>query len=129
MSIEGLGLSLSLVLLVVLWVAAPLITRRTGKSAAGYDLGLIAGYERALVAIRDLEEDVATGKIDAAAYERERERWVERGIAALRELDAAGQFTAQPTRTGGAAKADEPTTDAVEQALAAYRRSAKPAAH
>jgi hydroxyethylthiazole kinase-like sugar kinase family protein len=129
MSIEGLGISLSLVLLVVLWVAAPLLTRGKDKAEAGTDLSLIAAYERALLAIRDLEEDVTTGKIDATAYGRERERWVERGIAALRELDAAGQFAADANRGANAAQADEPATDAVEQALAAYRRSARSAAH
>jgi hypothetical protein len=127
MSFEGMGISLSLIILVVLWIAAPLISRRNGKTVASSDHSLITSYERTLVAIRDLDEDYTTGKIDAAAYARERELWVQRGIAALRMLDAAGQFAPQ-TQAIGSDESDNTTTDPVEQALATYRRSTHRAA-
>ena len=126
MSIEGMGISLTLIILVALWVAAPLISRRAGKTAATRDLSLTASYERALVAIRDLDEDFATGKIDAGAFARERELWVQRGIAALRVLDAAGQY-GTPMPLTDDAELDDESIDRVEQALAAYRRSAQTA--
>ncbi|MBX3066356.1 MAG: hypothetical protein KF726_25480 [Anaerolineae bacterium] len=126
MSFEGMGISLTLIILVVLWVAAPLLSGRHHKAVVSHDLSLAATYERVLVAIRDLDEDYATGKIDAAAYGREREKWLERGIAVLRSLDAVGQL-GDATNSVIATEETVEDVDQVEQALAAYRRSTRSA--
>ncbi|MBX3082704.1 MAG: hypothetical protein KF716_13785 [Anaerolineae bacterium] len=129
MSFEGMGISLTLIILVVLWVASPLISKRRGKTAVVRDLSLNAAYERALVAIRDLDEDFSTGKIEAEAYQRERELWLQRGIAALQALDAAGQLGAEEVYESEVDEPEDQEVDPVEQALAAYRRSARSTAH
>ena len=129
MSFEGMGISLTLILLVVLWVASPLISKRRNKTAVVRDASLSGAYERALVAIRDLDEDFSTGKIEAEAYQREREAWLQRGIAALRALDAAGQLGAEGIDESDVDEPEDQDVDQVEQALAAYRRSARSTAH
>jgi len=129
MSFEGMGISLTLILLVVLWVASPLISKRRNKTAVVRDASLSGAYERALVAIRDLDEDFSTGKIEAEAYQREREAWLQHGIAALRALDAAGQLGAEGNDESDVDEPEDQDVDQVEQALAAYRRSARSTAH
>ena len=90
MSTEGLSGFILLTLLTCAWVISPLLrspSRRTGAFIEKQRARAIAYYERVLVNIRDLDEDHSTGKISTAEYDAERERWVTRGVTALKLLD------------------------------------------
>ncbi len=123
MSIAGLLVSLLLAIIVIAIVAQPLLgAARGGIDAEPDDRRdrVSVYYERVLTNIRDLDEDLATGKISPADHGREREVWVARGITLLRLLD---QWQAEQHR------ADEATDiDAmIEAAVAAYREGQGPA--
>ena len=77
-------------------------------------------YERVLTNIRDLDEDFSTGKISEEAYRAEREVWLERGIRLLRAMD---QLEREDADADGAAEIER----AIDEALAAYRDSVRPA--
>ena len=118
MSIPGLLISLLLVLIAIAIVARPLLgAARSGNESALDEQGDRVGnyYERVLTNIRDLDEDLATGKIGAADHRREREVWVARGIALLRlqdQLEARRVATDMPADTEAM----------IEAAVAAYRQ-------
>lgn len=82
-------LALALCSLVVL---APLFAARRpeyrpGRQARHRAL-LQLQYDQALTALRDLDEERFTGKIDADRHRQERERWLQRAERLLAELDA-----------------------------------------
>lgn len=90
MSLVGFALSLLILLVLSAYVFLPLLQNRTSGAAASLDKQrerALAYYERVLSNIRDLDDDHATGKIAADEYERERERWAQRGVQVLRLLD------------------------------------------
>ncbi len=65
--------------------------RRTDADDATGREQLLQQYERVLTALRDLDEDQLTGKLDATDHAREREIWLRRGeqlLAALNALQA-----------------------------------------
>ena len=126
MSILGLLLSMLLALIAVAIVAHPLLGAARSRQGAGSDddaqrerVGNY--YERVLTNIRDLDEDLATGKISEADHGREREVWVARGITLLRLQD---QLDAQQS---AAAPDSEAIDRAIEVAVAAYREGKLPA--
>jgi hypothetical protein len=131
MSVPGLLIALVLLVAVTIMVVPPLFEREKPKNddsaAADADKQrerLLTYYNRVLTNIRDLDEDWATGKINQADYETERELWMQRGIQALKALDedeATAASAASPAENGVA-------IDPVEQAVAAYREKAKNAA-
>jgi hypothetical protein len=137
---SGGGLVVCIVMLVigVAWLAMPYL--RGAKTAHVLDgekarerLTLAAGYERALVTVRDLDEDFQVGKLSAETYAAERERWLKIGAAQLEALEQAGgtpkkskQAQTQPmTERTRSAEID----DSVEQAIAAYIRARDKAPH
>lgn len=124
MSIAGLVISMVLLFAVVLVTAYPLIQspRRTNQSNDGIQEQTDraqAYYARVLTNIRDLDEDLSTGKISEADYREEREVWVHRGIRLLRvqaQLDAQRNL---------ADSADAERIDrAIEAAVIAFREDA-----
>ena len=124
MSIPGLLISLLLALIAIAIVAHPLL----GAARRGLDAGSSQSdqrqrvgnyYERVLINIRDLDEDLATGKISEADHGREREVWVARGITLLRLRD---QLDAQRDPTDIAPELDA----TIEAAVAAYRDGLAP---
>ncbi len=126
MSILGLLLSMLLALIALAIVAHPLLGAARSRQGAGSDddaqrerVGNY--YERVLTNIRDLDEDLATGKISEADHGREREVWVARGITLLRLQD---QLDAQQN---AAAPDSEAIDRAIEAAVAAYREGKLPA--
>ena len=126
MSILGLLISLLLALIAVAIVAHPLLGAARSRQGAGSDDDAqrerVANYyERVLTNIRDLDEDLATGKISEADHRREREVWVARGVALLRLQD---QLDAQQN---SAAPDSEAIDRAIEAAVAAYREGKLPA--
>ena len=122
MSIPGLLISLLLALIALAIVARPFFSAaRGGNGADTDDQGdrVDNYYERVLTNIRDLDEDLATGKISAADHGREREVWVARGLALLRLQDQLG---AQQQAAAEATDLDE----MIEAAVAAYRQGNGP---
>ena len=122
MSIPGLLISLLLALIAIAIVAHPLLSAaRRGRDADAADRiqreRVANYYERVLTNIRDLDEDLATGKISAADHGREREVWVARGLGLLRLQD---QLDAQPP-SAGAPASSQAIDRAIEAAVAAYR--------
>ena len=126
MSILGLLISLLLALVAIAIVAHPLLGAAQSRQGARSDddsqrerVGNY--YERVLTNIRDLDEDLATGKVSEADHGREREVWVARGIALLRLQD---QLDAQQSSP---APDSEAIDRAIEAAVAAYREGKLPA--
>lgn len=129
MSLEGLIIALTLLVLVSLWNAAPLFQSGQQGDAASTQRQrerLLVHYERVLSSIRDLEEDHATGKIQSVDYAQEREQSVQRGIQILMALDQLGGRTPAPRKTETRANAEiERSVDRqIEAAVAAYRHKA-----
>ena len=128
MSITGLLIALVLSLAALAIVARPLLrpARREHGDAQSLRLQrdrLSVFYARVLTNIRDLDEDMATGKINRGDYEAERETWVGRGIRLLRAQD-------QLERDGSLlVGVDEPdrVDRAIEEAVAAYREKSRSA--
>ncbi|MCS6870644.1 MAG: hypothetical protein RML95_07475 [Anaerolineae bacterium] len=122
MSFETLGLSFALIVVVILWIAAPLL-RRKPRFAEQADAVLVERlqqhYERVLTALRDLEEDYSLGKLDQARYAAERERWITQGVEVLAELDRVGALSATDQTVG---ELDAAIDRQIEQAVAAYRK-------
>lgn len=124
MSIEGLIIALALLILVALWVSAPLLRRgspRLSDDALMHKQQerLLVYYERVLTNIRDLDEDHATGKMRTADYDVEREQWVQRGIEILKALDSVGVRVVPAPKDEAAV--EEAIDDEIEAAIAAYR--------
>src|SRR5262245_618917 len=123
MSVPGLLVALVLLSAIIIMVVPPLFERdkpspedeaSADQSQPGIEARrerLLAYYNRVLTNIRDLDEDLATGKINPADHETERELWMQRGIQALKELDS----------TASQQTADDP----IEKAVAAYREKTR----
>lgn len=98
MAIGSILLILALFLLVLFYVAAPLVMdERSAKGQAEQVSALLAERERILEAILELEFDQQLGKVPEAVYASQRQRLTEKGVATLKALD----------ELGGAAPADE----------------------
>lgn len=122
MSVPGLLISLLLALIAIAIVAYPHYSAAAGGAEAVSDdhLDRVGNYyERVLTNIRDLDEDLATGKISDDDHRREREVWVARGIALLRLQD---QWDAQQA-SAYERQNSEAVDRAIEAAVAAYRES------
>lgn len=129
MSIEALVLTLTLTAICALWIAAPLLRNArglSGKEALERDR-LLTAYDRLLTNIRDLDEDFATGKIAAEAYQPEREALIQRGIDMLTALDAllpSRRRLGHAATSGHGERIDASLDRSIEDAVAAYRRKA-----
>jgi hypothetical protein len=111
----GLGL------LVVVFLARPLVERRAAGVTAGEHRlsALQAERDKILTMLREIEMDQAMGKIGAEDFQAQRSVLMTRGSGVLRELDALGGL-----RAAGAA---EPVDlDAAIEAAVAARRGAAP---
>jgi hypothetical protein len=85
----------ALLLAALVWVGAPL-WRGTGPEPPpdGRIVLLLAQREATLAAIRDLDADLAVGRIEDAEHDRRRREQVARGAALLQSLDAVGARSA-----------------------------------
>lgn len=129
MSIEGLLISLVLVVATVAWVLWPFLQRQP----AGYTSDdiilhkqrerLLVYYERVLTNLRDLDEDHITGKIHDDEYRVEREEWVQRGIQVLKAIDELDHHHLI-VPDADQETLDHAIDDAIEQAIAVHRRAA-----
>ncbi len=97
MSLAGALIFLLALAICALLVLAPLRSRRGGDRCDSNGLQqrgrLLQRYEAALAALRDLDEDRLTGKIDADAHAQEREALLQQGEALLAEIDALNEVT------------------------------------
>lgn len=129
MSAEGLIVTLTLIVIAILWVGSPLLRRRAGqqrKNKPGQRQRdrLLADYERVLSILRDLDEDHATGKTQPETYEQEREQWIQRGVQLLMALDKLEGEKKQDTPEA-APTVDESVDNAIEAAILARRKKVK----
>lgn len=122
MSLSGILVGLVLALIVVVIVAAPLLSRRAEPPVEGDRVSdrqrerFRLYYERVLRNLRDLDEDQALGKIEPELYERDRAMWVERGVQALKALDTLSQRERLAQTPDEDAAIDRAIEDAVEDA-------------
>ena len=127
MSGGGLVIGIIMLLVGIGYLALPFLRGNRGSWATEQErehLKMIAAYERALVTVRDLDEDYQVGKLSQETYETERSRWTEHGALLLELLEKASEGNAK--KSGKRPKSVEPTLteeDAVEQAIAAYVRA------
>lgn len=127
MSIEGIVVSLVILLLTAAAVVLPLWRGRGQAAAEGALLQkqrerLLVYYERVLTNIRDLDEDHATGKIAPDDHAQEREIWVQRGVQVLRALDDLHSHSIIQGAVKDTAAADEAIDAAIEASIKAYRQ-------
>lgn len=122
MSTEGLILAAFALAIGLGWVLLPLLSKSRVVNAAEQKQRdqLLALYEQVMTNIRDLDEDHSTGKIQAEAYQVEREQWVERGVHILETLDQSPAASKSEIKTRKpATEAPTQTTDALDDAIEA----------
>lgn len=125
MSLEGLLLSVVIFALVLIFIGAPLLSRRkldTVQAAQRQRERLTVYYERVLHNLHDLDEDYATGKLDADDYTQERELWTQRGIVALKQLETLDTAHLLADASADTATIDHDIEQMIEASLAAYKR-------
>lgn len=83
---------------------------------------LLTSYERVLSTIRDLDEDNSTGKLNHDTYQAERAYWTEQGITLLQQLEPQEE-QAPVKQAVKHSRVDESLNDAVEKAIADYRKT------
>jgi hypothetical protein len=132
MSAEGIIAAALMLIVGVAWIMLPLIRRSARANDASSDLvreqlTLATAYERALLAVRDLDEDYQMGKLSQEAYSAERAQWVERGGALLEALEKNGVKPGKQPRRKAASSTTE--ADPVEAAIAAYARAREQGSH
>jgi hypothetical protein len=112
------------------WLALPFIRRQQWVVVHAPDIernALVNDYARVVALLRDLEEDHNTGKMSDEAYELEKARLSERGIALLEALDKEGLLpasrrpdAAHSPEAAPHSAADEALDEALEAAIARY---------
>ena len=126
MSAAGLLVSLVIAGLGAAWILLPVIrdARRRGASSTRERDELLTLYERVLSAIRDLDEDFQTGKLDAETYQEERAEWSSRGVQTLRRLEEMGiSGSAVPATDLNEDSTGQDDEDELEAAVARYVKS------
>lgn len=126
MSITGVVIGVVVVLLSAAWVLYPMLRREQARPTQQQALlkqheRLLVYYEQVLASIRDLDEDLAIGKIAEAEHHHEREQWVQRGmiiLSALDELDKRGVMVAENVTD------DEDIDHAIEDMISQYAKAA-----
>jgi hypothetical protein len=83
---------------------------------------LLTAYERVLAALRDLDEDFQTGKLDAATHQEERGVWMQRGAGLLQQLETLDAATHAEIQTP-AFTTKQTLDDPVEAIIARYAQS------
>lgn len=137
MSGEGIVAAIVMLAVGVAWLAQPYlrqgkINRTAEREIVRERLNLVAAYERAIVTVRELDEDYQVGKLSEEAYQAERAQWTERGAVILAALDNVnGDSAKSKNRSAKRPPEDVPPQhdDAVEEAIAAYFRAREQAEH
>ncbi|GIK27123.1 MAG: c-type cytochrome biogenesis protein CcmI [Chloroflexi bacterium] len=97
--------------------AAPKATERQRQRDA-----LLVYYQQVTSTLRDLDDDAQAGKLDMAAYEEERERWMQRGVAVLQAIEEFEKRTTPATNATPDAAHDS-VDEMIEDAVAKYLSS------
>ncbi|MEM9952334.1 MAG: hypothetical protein AAF846_12065 [Chloroflexota bacterium] len=119
MSILGLVTAVIMFVVVLAYIGLPLLVREPateGDFRSKQRERALAYYERVLRNIRDLDDDLATGKIQQVEYDFEREKWMSRGVELLHmieELDQEHNINSTLASEANDAEIDQ----AIEQAL------------
>jgi hypothetical protein len=111
--IIGVLVALAAVALVLDPLVRPYAIRPEPPSSEPEDDPLEQRKELALAALKEIEFDRATGKLDDADYERMKARYTAEALEAIREADAA------------AAPVEPAMADPVESLIAARRKASK----
>jgi hypothetical protein len=119
MDIGSILLILGLFILVIMFIARPLVERRAvAVSAEEHELSaLLADRDRILNTLQEMDFDHLLGKIPEEDYPAQRAAYMQRGAEILRKIDeyqAAGQVA--------------PAEDRLEAAIAARRQALQPVA-
>ncbi|MCJ7511735.1 MAG: zinc ribbon domain-containing protein [Anaerolineales bacterium] len=117
MEIGGLLISLAILVLVVAFVARPLVDRQAQQgSAPDSELSALqAERDRVLSLLQDLEMDLAMSKIPVEDYQAQRAPLVAHGAEILRQID--GRMPGEAAMAGEAANHE----DALEREIARRR--------
>lgn len=126
MSVLGIGVGIALVVACLIVIVFPILFETSESNATFRDKQrerALAYYERVLTNLRDLDDDLATGKIHRAEYNTERELWMSRGEEILHLLDELDQKH-NVTKTLKQNASDADIDDAIERAIADHRAQA-----
>jgi aminoglycoside phosphotransferase (APT) family kinase protein len=92
MSNASIVVAFVLATLLLVWLALPILRgyyhSPTVTPVEQQRIRLQRYYTRVLQNLHDIDEDFATGKLDADQHRHLREQWIQRGIQALKALDA-----------------------------------------
>lgn len=128
MSIGGMIAAVALLVVTVAWILYPLLRVRANAQLSRQKErdALLTDYERVLLVLRDLDEDYNTGKLPQDVYDVERAQWTERGVMVLQRIEALNTRQ-QPAHVTDKtpetqSNADQVFDDAIEQAVANYKR-------
>ncbi len=122
---------LVLLLSVGLYLAAPLLTRRSPRVVQETQevSSLLAEQERLLTALQELEFDYQLGKIPEEDYPTQRADLLQKGATVLRQLDALAPARAAAASSQRAAAdpahGEQLSDDDIESMLAARRKARK----
>jgi ribosomal protein L32 len=116
---------LAIAVIVVVYIAQPLIVRTRVKTAAQESPRdrLLAERDALYTTIRDLDFDFQTGKLVEADYRVTRDKYTARGVEILKELDA---MNVGPQ--GARSKRQKAVADDIEAAVQARRKTKSQAA-
>ncbi|MEM6527901.1 MAG: hypothetical protein AAF653_06380 [Chloroflexota bacterium] len=122
MSTGGIILAVILCAMTLIVVATPFFKRDENQRRAEELTGVAAHYERVLTNIRDLEEDLALGKIQQAFHDEERAKYVAEGVTLLRQMEALQPADVAPVIARVETEEDISMDDMIEQAVSARRK-------
>ena len=120
MDIATVLIGLALAVIVVAYVAQPLMTKSRVALAPAQEsprTKLLAERDAVYATIRELDFDFQTGKLSEADYRSMRETHVARGVEILKRLDAMGAGRGRKSKVEG-------QSDEIEAAIRAHRRQA-----
>jgi len=143
MSIPGLFFAVVMALLSLAVLLLPYMRRQSAQASNAVARSgltrdaLLATYERVLSAIRDLDDDFNTGKLAQDTYQAERSMWADRGVQVLKKLEEVDGAAAAPAKQSKSKRrveaipaapavatiVDEALDEAVEEAIAKYRKA------
>lgn len=127
MSIEAAIVCGILILGSLYLVIAPFRAKSTVSAAAlafqRQRDALLVYYEQVTSSLRDLKEDVATGKLSPEEYQADYDKWMQRGVQILQVLEELDREN-QPLIVNGGAPAED-MDQAIEDAVQLYLKSNK----
>lgn len=123
----SLIITILLVLGAAVYVLLPVVRARRNIAPKVTELqrqrdALLVYYQQVTGTLRDLDDDAQSGKLDMAAYEEEREKWMQRGVAVLQAIEEFEKRTAPVTRSKTSVAVDS-VDDIIEDAVEQYLKS------